>query len=324
MLKERKYVYAIYEQRSFSRAAEQLFISQPALSAVIKRLEKELGTFLFDRSTNPITMTEAGEYYIASIEKIMAIEKNMKCYFQDLQKLDVGTLKIATGSFFCNYSLPVHLKPFIERYPGIRLEFVENYNYLEVEKLLHKGTVDFVLSPNPVNFENYSRQFFGKEQLILAVPTECEANKRTKEYRLSFREVLGGRQHEADCPRVSLASFAKEKFILLKPGSDLYQRSHLLFQNAGIDPEISMYLDQMPTTYHMSCNGFGISIIRDLTLEIVPAPKKDYEPVVFYKIDDELAARDIYFFYRKDMYLSAAGRAFLNYTKETCGGGEDA
>ena len=64
MLKEMDYIYAVYEEKSFSRAAKKLFVSQPALSNMVKKAEKEIGAPIFDRSTIPLTVTPAGEYYI--------------------------------------------------------------------------------------------------------------------------------------------------------------------------------------------------------------------------------------------------------------------
>ena len=81
MLKNMAYVYAVYLNKSFSKAAEELYISQPALSATIKKVEEKIGLPIFDRSSNPIQLTPAGEYYIESIENIMNMEKEMKAYF---------------------------------------------------------------------------------------------------------------------------------------------------------------------------------------------------------------------------------------------------
>ena len=64
------YIFEVYREKSFTKAANKLFISQPALSAAIKKIEKNIGHELFDRSSNPIKLTEAGEIYIKSIEEI--------------------------------------------------------------------------------------------------------------------------------------------------------------------------------------------------------------------------------------------------------------
>lgn len=63
MLNEMKYVYEVYKEKSFSKAAKKLFISQPALSNMVRKAEKEMGAPIFDRSTIPLTVTKEGAYY---------------------------------------------------------------------------------------------------------------------------------------------------------------------------------------------------------------------------------------------------------------------
>ena len=66
----KKYVYEVYREKSFSKAAQNLYISQPSLSARIKKIEEEIGVPLFDRSTSPLQLTEAGRIYIDAAEEI--------------------------------------------------------------------------------------------------------------------------------------------------------------------------------------------------------------------------------------------------------------
>ena len=70
MFEGKKYVYEVYKTRSFSKAAANLYISQPSLSATIKKIEARLGTPIFDRSTSPIMLTECGEKYIHYVEHL--------------------------------------------------------------------------------------------------------------------------------------------------------------------------------------------------------------------------------------------------------------
>ncbi|MBP2659260.1 MAG: transcriptional regulator, LysR family [Firmicutes bacterium] len=74
MFKGKEYIYEVYKEKSFSKAAQNLYISQPALSAAIKKIERRLDCCIFDRSSNPVQLTEAGTEYVKSIEKIMDIE----------------------------------------------------------------------------------------------------------------------------------------------------------------------------------------------------------------------------------------------------------
>lgn len=90
MLRHIDYVYAIYKEKSFTRAAEQLYISQPSLSATIKKLEKDLGYPIFERTGKEITPTYIGEKFIKAAEEILIIKKNLENEVDDLLKLRKG------------------------------------------------------------------------------------------------------------------------------------------------------------------------------------------------------------------------------------------
>ncbi len=88
------YVYEVYKEQSFSKAAENLYISQPALSSMIKKIETKIGMPLFDRSTSPIQLTECGKKYIKTAEKIMDLENEFAYYVGNLQELKTGRLSV--------------------------------------------------------------------------------------------------------------------------------------------------------------------------------------------------------------------------------------
>ena len=76
-----EYVYTIYEEKSFSAAAKKLYMTQPALSAAVKKIEGELGLPIFDRSHSPLRLTDAGQAYIEAAEKILNTEKPASLYY---------------------------------------------------------------------------------------------------------------------------------------------------------------------------------------------------------------------------------------------------
>ena len=86
MLDYREYIYAVYQEQSFSKAALKLHVAQPWLSRTIKNEECKLKCLLFDRSTTPISLTEEGKYYISQIQKVMDIEKEMETHFSALEE----------------------------------------------------------------------------------------------------------------------------------------------------------------------------------------------------------------------------------------------
>lgn len=101
MLNEMKYVYEVYKEKSFSKAAKKLFISQPALSNMVRKAEKEMGAPIFDRSTIPLTVTKEGAYYIRTVEKILFLERNLERYVQDIAGLQGGARRCILFLLVC-------------------------------------------------------------------------------------------------------------------------------------------------------------------------------------------------------------------------------
>ena len=125
MLDYKEYICANSEEKSFSRSAQKLYVTQPWLSSVVKKVEQEIKTPLFDRSTTPISLTPAGEYYVEQAKRVMAIEEEMRRHFQELSmKADEG-LNIGSSMFFCTYVLPNLLQEFRAMNPQITLTFTE-------------------------------------------------------------------------------------------------------------------------------------------------------------------------------------------------------
>ena len=100
MFSGKEYVYEVYKEKSFSKAANNLFISQPSLSSTIKRIENKIGMPIFDRSTTPIGLTECGLKYIKAAESIMAIEQDFHNYLDDARNLQTGTLTIGLAAIY--------------------------------------------------------------------------------------------------------------------------------------------------------------------------------------------------------------------------------
>ncbi len=144
MLNEMKYVYAVYQEKSFSKAARKLQVSQPALSKMVRKVEKDIGVIIFDRSTIPVTVTREGAFYIKSIEDIMFIQRNLKSYFMDLKNLNTGNLSLGGSSFFCSFVFPGLIGRFREKYPNVVINLMEG-NVGELREGLENETVDLVI-----------------------------------------------------------------------------------------------------------------------------------------------------------------------------------
>jgi DNA-binding transcriptional LysR family regulator len=310
ILKNMEYVYAVYLNKSFSKAAEQLYISQPAISATIRKIEEEIGLSLFDRSSNPIQLTPAGEYYIESVKKIMEIEKDMTRHFRSLLSDDQGTISVGSASFFCVYVLPTIVQEFKEKYPGYTINLLEA-NADDLLKYLRSGAIDIILDVEKLDPNIFNAIVLAEEQIVLAVPTSYAVNDRLVRYRLTFENIGSGRYLDSKYPRVSMKYFENETFLLMKKGNDLYRRGLKMCRKAGFTPKVAMYLDQLLTAYYSACNGKGITFVRAGFTHYL----EDTHKLFFYKIDDENSVRHIMLYYKKSPPLSKVGGDFIEFLR---------
>ena len=112
MFRNMEYIYAVYKAGSFSAAAKELYITQPCLSAMIKKTEMQLGVPIFDRNTTPLRLTEYGLEYIAYLEKIQGLEGEFEQYLSDVRGLRTGHLSIGANTVLASFVLPVLIQRF--------------------------------------------------------------------------------------------------------------------------------------------------------------------------------------------------------------------
>ena len=140
MFRGMEYVYEVWQARSFSAAAKKLYISQPALSNSIKRVEEKVGTPIFDRSTSPIQLTEVGREYIHAVEQIHSIQENFSRYLADTQELRTGNIAVGSGAMMTAYLLPGIIAAYKEKYPYVEVKVTEG-SCAQLRNMLAEGTL---------------------------------------------------------------------------------------------------------------------------------------------------------------------------------------
>ena len=146
-LRQFTYVDMVAKCGSFTKAAAKLFISQPALSNYINKVEEELGMKLFDRSSTPLLLTYGGEQYLKRAKKILTQIDDMDRELRDITHHMQGRLRLGFPSERIIYMLPLILAPFKKRYPGIQVQVVSGPGN-RLTEMLRGGDVDFVMLPN--------------------------------------------------------------------------------------------------------------------------------------------------------------------------------
>lgn len=303
------YIYEVYKEKSFSLAAKKFFISQPALSAMVKKVEIQLGVTIFDRSTSPITLTEAGKIYIKSIEEMRSLKKRLQEELNDMGALKTGKLILSGENFVSSFIMPKIIMKFAEVYPGIKVELVES-NSPDLRQLLLTDAIDLLIA-HDFDSKLYSCEPLFDEMVILAVPKKLNINNNLVDCALSLQDLKTGRHNSASCPTVNLSAFKDEEFLILKKGNDMQRRAQILCENAGFTPNARIYLDQLITSYNMACAGMGIAFVTDIL-----ATSANGENCVYYKIKGEDTTRRMYIGYKRNRYISKACSAFINTAKE--------
>ncbi|MEG1317127.1 MAG: LysR family transcriptional regulator, partial [Oscillospiraceae bacterium] len=166
MQKNMEYVYAVYQEHSFSKAAEKLFVSQPALSATIKKLEEELRLSLFNRSSTPISLTPAGECYIRAVEKIADAEAALNEQLSQLTNENRGGISIGGAAFFCAHVLPSIIQEFCRLHPGCTVNLVEG-NAADLSKCLQSGVLDLIIDVEQLDANVFESLVWQAEDIIL-------------------------------------------------------------------------------------------------------------------------------------------------------------
>lgn len=311
MFKGMEYVYEVYKEKSFSKAAQNLYITQPSLSATIKKIEERLGTPIFDRSTVPVQLTPVGEEYIKAVEKIMDIEESFSNYINDINQLKTGRVVIGASNFFASFMLPPVLNAFDTRYPAVEIVLKEA-DTTSLESQLHQGALDLVMDIGTYNPDLFSMRSLYEEQLILAAHKKFGKDKNLSNLELTVDDIIMNRHQAEDFPCVRLNSFKDDPFLLLRSGNDTRIRADRICEAQGFKPKAYLKLDQQMTAYNLACYGMGIAFISDtLVRHVKPDPN-----MVYYKLDPKLAKRDVCFCYKRNRYVTKAMEELIRIAQE--------
>ncbi len=311
MFRDKDYVYEVWKERSFSKAAARLYISQPSLSAKIKRIEERLGAVIFDRSTSPLRLTEFGEAYLQAITEVMGIERRIENQINDMNTLRSGTLSIGASNVFAAYVLPPIIARFKSRFPNVQIRLIEG-NTATLEELLSTNEIDVVLDNNHYDSELYEKMEYANERILLAVPSAFPACLSAAPYALSLASIESRAYLDEGVAPVPLSLFREVPFILLTAGNDTRIRAERLCKDAGFRPSVILEVNQQATAYMIATTRIGATFVSDTIVQRLPA----HRDLTYYKIKGENASRAISFTLKKHKHKTRAMEEFLKLISE--------
>lgn len=302
----KSYVLEVYKTGNFSRAAENLYISQPSLSASIRRLEKQIGEPLFDRSTHPVQLTPCGEAYVQAAQTIIMAEENFSAFMDGYHSCQTGSLILGGSNMNISFTLPRLLKRFRTDYPKIRVH-VEEGNINELKKMLLEGKVDILVDSGDVDRELFCAYDYVPENLLLAIPKDFSCNEKIEKYAMTREDILKGRHLSQTQPILPLKEVKDVPFVFPTEETDTYKRSMQLCKKAGFTPNIVLSFHQQATVFHTNNAGMGAAFVSDMLIKNA-FPRPD---MCYYKVGGSESFRHISFFRKKERRMTPAMQAFL-------------
>ncbi len=286
-----QYVVQIAIDKNFSRAAEKLHIAQPSLSQQLAKLEKEIGLLLFQRNTNSVELTHAGNVFVAKAQHVLDMIEQIKKEMDDISQMRKGRLIIGSLPITGSHILPLVLPVFQSKYPEIEIILIEETS-ANLEVLTAKGQADISLLSIPIEEKSLMYKTVIEEKIRLALPPQHPLVKtNTKDENRS----------------VALYTLKNENFIIHKQGQGFRQITLELCHKAGFTPTIVFESNNIETIQSLVAAGMGIALVP----EMVTRTKWSHFVPEYLDLM-ECPTRTLVIAYRHDRYLSKAAEAFID------------
>jgi DNA-binding transcriptional LysR family regulator len=282
----------IVRLKSFSKAAQTCYRTQPAISAQVRQLEQELNTTLFDRLGTRISLTVAGRIFAEHAEQILALRRRAQDSINELEKVPRGELLIAANEGTCIYVLPGVFAEFKTQFPNVQLHVDRSYGSRVVQAVLD-NLADFGIAQMPPPDKKLQIVKIHSDEIKLLVPS---GHKLASFERVTAGDLLG------------------EQLLLPKTGVTR-ARLNTWLDSVHQDLNVSMELDSTEMIKRFVMAQLGVSFLAaSHCREEVAAGKLAAIP-----LGPEPMIRRLALTYRKDKSLSKAALGFIQVTLEHAG-----
>ncbi len=278
--------------KSFSKAAESIFLSQPSISAYVSSLEEELGVMLIIRSTKEICPTEAGKKLYAYANEILSTLERAKRDIKSMQTEVSGNLLIAASTVPSQYIIPEIFSKMSEKYKGLKFKLYQA-DSCEVVSKIENFDAEIGVVGTKTSSHKCSFYPFVEDKLVLITPN-------------SERYAL--------LSHMNLSMLFEERFILREEGSGTLQETESFLKKYGKSTHELNTICELGSTESVKqavCEGLGVSFISRLAA-------LDYEKmgkIKIFDLDEEFLTRKFYIAYHKERPFSPAAKAFFEFAK---------
>jgi LysR family hydrogen peroxide-inducible transcriptional activator len=279
-----RYMCAVTETGSFTRAAEREHVAQPSLSQQIMKLEDELGAKLFHRFRDRVRLTEFGKAFFPRAQDILRAVVSVKSEIHEMADIARGTVKIGVIPTIAPYLLPKILPLFSKKFPQVDITIAEDITPLLVQKL-KETAIDVAIIALPVQGAELVRQEILRERLYVAASSDHPLCRNGS---------------------ACLRDLVAEPFLLLKEGHCFRDTAVAACKRVKINPNIVFESGHFSTILGMVAAGMGVSIIPEMAVE----PRAGCK---FIAIEDERAIRRIGMVRLQNHFRSRPLREFMDH-----------
>jgi len=297
-----EYVVAVAKHRSISRAAQELCITQPALTKYLNRLEDRLGVKLFDRMASPVVLTFAGEKFVEKATMILEIERGLQYDLNRISGNTSGKVAVGMNTEFCANNIPYILPEFRYRYPEIEVTIREGHNKFLFDEL-EAGRLDLVYAAGCTSYaDHFAIKHNYDEAILLAVPMshpilatmDLSNNSPLTPYYLEPEKVK-------NCD-----------FIAVIPEQGMGAIARLFFEKHNLNPHIVQEVRKNETALRLASAGMGMIFTPIRTPLRIPLVK----PMAYFSLENPIPTRSRDVFYSRHIPLSEAAQCFVRMFDE--------
>lgn len=275
---------------SFTKAAQALFLSQPAISMQIQALESYLKVSLFDRSRRQISLTKEGEVLFEYTQRIFHLFDEVQSVFQDISKLQVGRLTIGATGVMGTYYLTRFIQRFHERFPGIELEILTGNSH-HIAELVASGEVEIGFAGRSVIRSPLQQVFLHRE---------------------NYKVVVGKHSPLATCAGRDMSpdELLQSPFIMREKGTRIRAKINSWFKrhSANTAPQNCVTLSNLEATKRLIGSGYGVTVIPHLAI----SDELNSGELVELHVKGFNLAVDYYLVYQGEHSLSRAALGFIS------------
>lgn len=283
-----QYFVEVVKQKSMTKAAASLFITQPTISNTIKLLEEELEVILFSRYKNQIYLTDAGEAFFFQCKEMLKMYDNIPNELNNLLELKTGRLKIGIPTII-NIRILINLiSQFHEMYPNITFQLFENGSK-KIENDIYYGDLDMGITVLPTNNKNFNTFSFLEEKLKLVVH---------KNHKLSKRKT------------VNIEDLKEQEFILFNSDFYLNDKIKNTCRDYGFNPNMIFETTQWSFIEEMLLNNLGICILPEGILELLDNNLKAID------INEPSMKWELAIIWRKDIIVDSLTKNWIKFLQE--------